>query len=119
MDSNPRYRCRYTSFPGWPIQPLLHPSGFPRNVELYPQPRHRQCAGPIWDPLTVAKPGITEAPEPAAPQQLCEKPPYPTPDLPSRSPIPASERAARTERFANVALCVMLYVIHTNPLAIP
>ena len=26
-DSNPRYRCRYTSFPGWPIQPLLHPSG--------------------------------------------------------------------------------------------
>ena len=35
-DSNPRYRCRYTSFPGWPIQPLLHPSGFQRNVECYP-----------------------------------------------------------------------------------
>ena len=26
-DSNPRYRCRYTTFPGWPIQPLLHLSG--------------------------------------------------------------------------------------------
>ena len=23
-DSNPRYRCRYTTFPGWPVQPLLH-----------------------------------------------------------------------------------------------
>ncbi len=26
-DSNPRYRYRYTTFPGWPIQPLLHLSG--------------------------------------------------------------------------------------------
>ena len=95
-DSNPRYRCRYTSFPGWPIQPLLHPSGFPRNVESYPQPRDGQCAGPIWDPLTVAKSGITEAPEPAALQQLCEKPPDPAPTLPSLITDPR-QRARRTD----------------------
>jgi len=35
-DSNPRYRCRYTSFPGWPIQPLLHPSGSGGTRKCYP-----------------------------------------------------------------------------------
>ena len=30
-DSNPRYRCQYTTFPGWPDQPLLHLS-FLKNV---------------------------------------------------------------------------------------
>ena len=32
-DSNPRYRCRYTTFPGWPVQPLLHLSRDTRERE--------------------------------------------------------------------------------------
>ena len=30
-DSNPRYRCRYTRFPGVPIKPLLHLSNASSN----------------------------------------------------------------------------------------
>ena len=60
------------------------------------QPRDGQCAGPIWVPLTVAKSGITEAPAPAALQQLCEKPPDPAPDLPSLITDPR-QRARRTD----------------------
>ena len=51
-DSNPRYRCRYTSFPGWPIQPLLHPSGFRRTRNAIPLPA--ASAAELWFRFRIA-----------------------------------------------------------------
>ena len=50
-DSNPRYRYRYTTFPGWPIQPLLHLSETKTNgtcVLFFTWPNLRRRRMSLW-----------------------------------------------------------------------
>jgi hypothetical protein len=52
-DSNPRYRCRYTTFPGWPLQPLEHLSEiyyFQKEICRYKENNSNQLTGAFTQP---------------------------------------------------------------------